>query len=254
MDEVIDNVLKGIAKAQRDYQRWSGYWLRDAPEYFLTTYIAREIASYGQQGYSVTLEDGVRGALDEAGGMGRGRPRDDLRPDGKFDILLWWANGTPRTVIEVKRQASRFRTIQRDVARICSVLDQAETIRNGLVAYCSTIDGEPDELKGLLSDRLEAIEAGTRSYVERRGKGVDLYRRKTTVFRTPAGRRECSIYPQAEAIRGRQSRPRVRETFPVGRRRGARPRPDRRAGGDDGRPRRVAGDAGDPGGGYREPR
>lgn len=186
MDEVITNILKGVAKAQRDYVRWSGYWLCDAPEYFLTTYIAREISSYTQHGYSVTLEDSVRAAIADAGGMSQGRPRNDLRPDGRFDILLWWANGTPRTVIEVKRQVSQFRRIRSDVARICSVLDRAGTIRNGLVVYCSAIEGEPDELKGSLSDRLAAIEAEARNYVEHRGMNMDSYRRKTTVVQDSA--------------------------------------------------------------------
>ena len=186
MDEVIENILKGIARAQREYERWSGCWVWEAPEYLLTTCVATEISSYRQVSYSVTLENSVRAAIDDAGGMGQGRPRNDLRPDGKFDILLWWANDTPRTVIEVKRHVRRFRDIRSDVARICSVLDQADTIRNGLVAYYSSIAGEPEKLKRIMSDRMAAIESETRNYVERRGKNLDHYCRKTTVVQDSA--------------------------------------------------------------------
>jgi len=38
-------ILKGIKQAQRDYSTWSGgYWLWQAPEYFLVTYIAQQIS------------------------------------------------------------------------------------------------------------------------------------------------------------------------------------------------------------------
>ena len=173
MEEVIQNTLKGIARAQREYERWSGCWLWEAPEYFMTTYIAREIASHRNFDYSVTLENSVKAAIDDAGGMGQGRPRNDLRPHGRFDILLWWANNTPRTVIEVKRHIRQFRPIQSDVARICSVLNQADTIRNGLVAYYSSLADEPSQLRSLMSIRLEEIEEEARNYVERRGMILD---------------------------------------------------------------------------------
>ena len=186
MDEVIENTLKGIAKAQREYERSSGCWLWEAPEYFMTTCIAREISSHRQFGYSVTLENNVRAAIDDAGGMGRGRPRNDLRPDGKFDILLWWANDTPRTVIEVKKHIRQFRRIRSDVARICGVLNQADTIRNGLVAYYSSLAGEPRQLRRLMSDRLATIEDEARKYVERREMILDHCHRRTTVVQDSA--------------------------------------------------------------------
>lgn len=186
MDEVIENTLKGIANAQREYERMNGCWLWEAPEYFMTTCVAREISSHRQFGYSVTIENNVRAAIDDAGGMGRGRPRNDLRPDGNFDILLWWANDTPRTVIEVKRHIRRFAQVLSDVARICSVLDRADTIRNGLVAYYSSLLGEPTQLRRLISERIAAIEGETREYVGRRGMIVDHCRRKTALVHDSA--------------------------------------------------------------------
>ena len=174
MDKIIDNTLTGIAKAQKDYESWTGgYWLWQAPEYLITTYIARQITTYRGHNYYVTLEHNTRAAIDAAGGMRQGRPRRDLRLQGKFDILLWWANDTPRAIIEVKRHISAFEHVEKDVARICSTLKQENHIRAGLVAYYTSHGSEPDEVAQFISERLEVIETGTRDYVENK-RGMKL--------------------------------------------------------------------------------
>ena len=53
--KIITKTLRGISKAQKDYEAWSGgNWLGCAPEYLITTYIAKEIATGTR--YDVTLE------------------------------------------------------------------------------------------------------------------------------------------------------------------------------------------------------
>ena len=64
MDEVIENAVNGIAKAQRDYELWSGgNWLWEAPEYFMTTYIAKEISSYRKISYLAEWAGADRAAI-----------------------------------------------------------------------------------------------------------------------------------------------------------------------------------------------
>lgn len=186
MKEVIENTLQGVANAQHEYERWSGCWLCKAPEYFMTTCIAREISSNRQHSYWVTLESNVRHVMNVAGALGQGRPRNDLRLDGDFDIVLWWANLTPRTVIEVKRHVRRFQTIEDDVARICSVLQQRSTIRNGMVVYYSRLEGEAESLMGCMADRLASIDAAARDYVVNRRMDLNHYHREATAVRDSA--------------------------------------------------------------------
>ena len=165
---VIENTLKGISKSVKTYSAWSGwddgYWLVDAPEYLITTYIANEIATYRRMKYYITLEQGTRAAMSDAGGMKQGQPRKDLRLNGRVDIVLWWADGSPRIVIEVKNHIYGYWQINKDVARICSVLDQNNSIRRGLAAFYTS------DLKEKLSKRISRIteranmEVGDRSY------------------------------------------------------------------------------------------
>ena len=86
VNKIIENIRKGIAKAQKDYECWSGgYWLWVAPEYFMTTYIAREMATYSDCNYYITLEGPIKDAIDDAGGMGTKRLRDAMRTGGRCD-------------------------------------------------------------------------------------------------------------------------------------------------------------------------
>ena len=63
MKDVIKKTLSGIAKAQRDYEAWSGgSWLWEAPEYMLTVYIAKELWTIPGSKY-LTLESHVRRTL-----------------------------------------------------------------------------------------------------------------------------------------------------------------------------------------------
>ena len=143
--DVVSRTNRAISKAHKQYFRLSGgLWLWEAPEYFVTTSIFREIATLSSRSYYITLEHGVRDTIDDAGGLMPGRPRQSLRIDGRYDIVLWWANGTPRAVMEVKSQISGFSGISDDVTRLCATLSGAKNgIRCGLIAYYESFgDGQ----------------------------------------------------------------------------------------------------------------
>ena len=172
MKKIINKALSGVVKAQEQYEYCSGgCWLWEAPEYLVTTYIAEQISEIEDSNYYVTVEHTVREAMNDAGGLGRGRPRHDLRIDGRFDILLW-DELMPSGVVEVKNQVARFSQLQSDVARICGVLapQHAETIQDGLIVFYTSIcaKGDEDGVVRILNERLDHIEEKTSHFVRER--------------------------------------------------------------------------------------
>lgn len=188
MQKVVRQALKGVAEAQRDYKLWTGgSWLSEAPEYLIPCRIAQAICRI-KGAFYLTLEYNVSSAIEDAGGMGRGRPKKHLRPQGRYDMLLWWANATPRTVIEVKNQVERFSAIEADVEKICAVLElkKKTTIRNALIAFfTSNMDkkGDGTQATVVMKRRLEDIERDVKTFVCRRNVTVKLHKKSIRVDR-----------------------------------------------------------------------
>ena len=178
MDDVANKTLAGISKAQKEYEDWTGgCWLWEAPEYVVTTYIAKQISTIDRPFY-LTLENKVRDGLKDAGG-GKGRPRKDLRFNGKFDILLWWANGTPRAIMEVKNQVPGFSKIKDDVSRISAALKRQNTIRCGFIAYYTSLtDGERKPAKNRVETRVDRVEADVKVFTNKNALRLKRYSRK----------------------------------------------------------------------------
>lgn len=168
IDDIANKTLAGISKAQKDYETWtSGYWLCDAPEYMVTTYIARQISTINRTFY-LTLENNVGGGIKDA----RRRPgkvtlREDLRPDGKFDILLWWAYDKPSAIIEVKKKVFYFSNIKDDVDRICGTLKIPNTsIRCGFIAYYMSLpDGKRELARNRVQTRVDRVKEKVKAAV-----------------------------------------------------------------------------------------
>ena len=141
--KIITKTLSGISKAHKDYIYWTGGdWLWYAPEYMITTYIAKENAT--GTGHYVTLEQDAKESIKEAGGPGSGKFTEDTRrkfEGGRFDIVVWDGD-TPVTIIEVKNQPHGFsgrNGIKGDVDNICRVLKGENSFQYGLVAYYSAL-------------------------------------------------------------------------------------------------------------------
>lgn len=162
--EIAKGALKGIIKAQKEYEEWSGgEWLWCAPEYFSTVFVAQEIAKLDGSKY-VTVENGARAAIDDAGAMGRGRLHSKIRANGRFDILLWWATDeTPRAPIEVKRHVIGIEKIKADLHRIEKVLHRNKadsSFQFGMVVfYTSCKKGNGFSAKDILAKRIENIKS-----------------------------------------------------------------------------------------------
>jgi len=119
---VTNAILEGIKKAESDYQEWAdGDWLWRAPEYMLTVYVAKQIANLNYSKY-ITLENSTKDAMEIAGANVKGGLHAKIRANGRVDILLWWARGDPRAVIELKNSVYSYRKIKKDVDRISRML------------------------------------------------------------------------------------------------------------------------------------
>ena len=133
---IVKKTLRGISKAQKDYEAWSDLWLWQAPEYMITTYIAKEIAPVSPY---VTLEQNAGESTEAGGGVGKGKVSDRTRRKlerGRFDIVVWKGDDTPIIIIEVKNQPMTFNQISGDVDNICRVLKgKNNSLRYGLVTY-----------------------------------------------------------------------------------------------------------------------
>ena len=185
MDEVVTGIHIALARAQRDYESWTdGDWLRHAPEYLLTAYIAREIAGRRKERtFHIALESNVGVSIDDAGGVGRGKVSDRLRLNGRFDILLSWASGNPRAIIEVKNQVVRFADIEEDVVRIVSVLQRERTsFRCGLISfYTSWRDSHIESARARVLRRVQEIESDVNNYVNQQEMKLRRYRGRVRV-------------------------------------------------------------------------
>lgn len=166
---VARGALNGIVKAQREYEKWSGgEWLWCAPEYIATVFVAQEIAKLDGSKY-VTVENGAKAAIEDAGARGRGKLHHKIRANGRFDILLWWADETPRAPIEVKCQVTRIENIKADLQRIEKVVHRSKedsSFQFGMVVfYSSCKEGKGFSAKEILSKRLENISADCKELV-----------------------------------------------------------------------------------------
>ena len=160
---ITKKTLRGISKAQKHYEKWSELWLWQAPEYVITTYIAKEIAA----DYYVTLEQDAGELRPGPGKLAEGARRK--LKGGRFDIVAWDGD-TPIVIIEVKNQPGGFSNISGDVENICSMVKRDNSVQHGLVAYYvakETKDGWSAEER--TSEKVESIKSGARDYINKRG-------------------------------------------------------------------------------------
>lgn len=145
--ELIQAMIKGGERAVSDFSCISGgEWFDEAPEYFLTTYVAWAVGNL-ESSY-VLLEVSVDQARKEAGALRRGRPSDYERRNGRFDVVLYWANDKPRGAIDIKTRvwAKTENQFHPDIHRLCSVLsaNRDSTFQFCVFLYYASV-GTPNE-------------------------------------------------------------------------------------------------------------
>lgn len=104
-----------------------------------------------------------------AAAIGRGRLHSIIRAGSKFDILLWWAYGSPRAPIEVKCQVASVEKIRADLQRIEKVIcrnKKDSSFQFGMmVIYTSCRSSNGFSATEILKKRLENINADCRKAV-----------------------------------------------------------------------------------------
>lgn len=154
-------VVAGIETAQHEYEVISGgEWLYSTSEYVITTYVAKEIA--GLPGTkAVTIETSGRMSLEDAGARPRGPKPMKARLPGRFDLLVWWASGLPRGVIELKNQLTGPSVWYADIERIEAVLRmdaERSSLQFGMFGYYfSSIDGSRLSARERVERKLEGV-------------------------------------------------------------------------------------------------
>ena len=163
LEEIASQALRGIESAFRKYERMSGgYWLSYAPECYIQAEIANALA---KKCPIVTLEDNVGEILKNSGADRRGaKPRGSRW--GRVDIVVWWKNDSPRTLMEVKKITSAT-VLNDDAKRLRRLLKKKDT---GSFAEGLLVGYADAPYKEKIDERFADIEANT---------GSELYRRLT---------------------------------------------------------------------------
>ena len=125
--KIYEAVLDGVNNAFKKYHKWSnGQWLNRAPEGFIQTEIANSLSKICPY---ITLEDTVQDILEDSNAEKRGpKPRGSAA--GRVDIIVWWADLTPRILIEVKKAWSN-NALTKDARRLMQLLNRGGSLQNG---------------------------------------------------------------------------------------------------------------------------
>ena len=100
--------------------------------------------------------------MNDAGGWGQGRIGDNVRRNGKIDIVLSYDDHTPFAIVEVK-VVSAPNAVWEDARRICGILSRNNRIQHGMLALI--ISGQSETQFGLLADRIAAFRECIPNYV-----------------------------------------------------------------------------------------
>ena len=175
--ELIDTTLLAIIDSHKTYLEWSGNeWLWNAPEYLLTVKIAEKLANIDKNKF-ITLEDNVEKTLDNAGAKGKGKISSKIRANGRFDIVLWWAKGDPRTIIEVKHRVYKFANIEEDIIRIIETIKRKSSessIKYGMVAFYMS-NFYKNNAKNKLLKQINNLFEQTENIVSKNGLSVEKH-------------------------------------------------------------------------------
>ncbi|MGH2307191.1 hypothetical protein ACRCD8_05415 [Aliarcobacter sp. ERUVET-8] len=173
--ELEDAILLGIVNSQKSYFEWSNEWLSFSPEYLITVKIAEEISKINKNKF-VTLEDNVEYILNLSKAKGRGKISNSTRANGRYDIVVWWANGHPRAVVEVKNSVRNFKKIEEDVKRVCNTLNRKttdSTLKQGFIAFY--IDNTyVNNAREKLNNQIENIFQQTKFFVTNQKLKIEL--------------------------------------------------------------------------------
>ena len=155
-DEILDKCIKGIEKSFHEYLQWSSdEWLWNAPEYLVTVNIAKKLFKIKGAKF-ITLEDNIRKTLKTANAKLKGKVSNQVRPDGRSDIVFWWGKGTPRGIVEVKNAIYRKDSLQEDLDRIYGLLKKSSDMEFGVTTFYIDRNYKKGNANKILEDRIKS--------------------------------------------------------------------------------------------------
>jgi hypothetical protein len=93
----------------------------------ISGFVARSIMKVRGPQY-LTIEHSCRDAIESDCGKRRGKLAQASRPNGRIDLLLWWANDSPRAVVEIKNNVHNYKgQCEADIDRIAKLLLMSNT-------------------------------------------------------------------------------------------------------------------------------
>ena len=172
--ELLGCLIRGGEKAVADFSELSGgEWFDEAPEYFLTTYLASSIRKLEKT--CALLEVHVGETRQEAGANRRGRPANNERRNGRFDFVVYWANGNPRGVIEVKSPlwVVDENKLRPDFERLCTSIsaNRNSSLQFGVFAYYASVSDpkrKHTNASGKLRELIDNIHGRAVDYADER--------------------------------------------------------------------------------------
>lgn len=183
----IKAILDGFTEAHESYKEWSGgLWLWEAPEYLISSTVARKISEVDAKKY-ITLEYDVRSTLEFAGAKGRGRVHKDIRHNGRVDILLWSGEddpeeSRPRAVIEIKNKIQSSDQYEKDIKRLTAFLNRKKELSSiefaAFAFYYSDDNGQRKTAYDKVKDKIDRIYNHS---LEIAGDSVSITRKTTPI-------------------------------------------------------------------------
>ena len=156
---IINAMIRGGEKAVSEFCHMSGgEWFDEAPEYFLTTYVASYVG--GLDSTFALLEVNVGKTRTEARALRSGRPASHERLNGRFDIVIYWSNDKPRGAVEIKTSiwSATEKLIAPDIDELCTGLSASHdsTLQFCAFVYYASV-GEPKRKHENASQRLRDL-------------------------------------------------------------------------------------------------
>ena len=189
-NRIVKTTLEGMKNAFNDHYRYSRYSengeqrpAHRSPEYMYTVYIAQQIMRLKNAPH-VDIESPVARVVADAGGWGPGEIPEDARREGTFDIALS-DRISPFAIIEVKISHAMTDPVERDVVRICRVLNRGNKIRCGLLALL--VSGQSRNSNGEVTygrrqGRVKRLKKRAQKLVEEKGRNLRVTCRESALI------------------------------------------------------------------------
>lgn len=127
MIKLEKQLIDGVFVAKRTYSKMTGYGLWHAPEVFLSSALAMHLSSINKS--CCVYPECSPKAIQRDHSVDRlvGRPLN-VNEQQRFDLLLWWANESPRCIVELKMTYAQGNSVKKDGEKLLAYSKEARRI------------------------------------------------------------------------------------------------------------------------------